>query len=123
MTHQKMTPEIIKAAIRGFEEQRRHIDLKLVELRSLLDGRTAVAVAEVVVAGRKRRKLSAAARKRIAEAQRKRWAAVKTHSAPVAKQTKSNRPRLSAAGRAAIIAAAKKRWAAVRASKPQKKAA
>ena len=118
-----MTPEIIKAAILGFEEQRRHIDLKLVELRSLLDGRPAVVLPEIAVAGRKRRKLSAAARKRIAEAQRKRWAAVKTHSGPAAKTTTNKKPRLSAAGRAAIIAAAKKRWAAVRATKPQKKAA
>ena len=32
----KLTPEIINAAILGFEEQKRHIDTQIAELRSLL---------------------------------------------------------------------------------------
>ena len=58
--------------------------------------------------------MSAAGRKAIAEAQRKRWAAVKGQSIePVA--AKRPKRKLSAAGRAAIVAALKKRWAAKRA--------
>ncbi len=124
MPNPKMSAEIIKAAILGFEEQRRHIDAKIVELRSMLVGSVVVTAAAATTGptpGRKRRKLSAAARKRIAEAQRKRWAAVKTHAAPAAKETPKKKARLSAAGRMAIILAAKKRWAAVRAAKESKR--
>jgi hypothetical protein len=55
--------------------------------------------------------MSAAARARIGEAQRKRWAASKKASEPVLKPKR----RLSATGRKAIIAATKKRWALKRA--------
>ena len=61
--------------------------------------------------------MSAAGRKAIAEAQRKRWAAAKKGVASVA-PTKAAKPKrkLSAAGRANIVAALKKRWAAKRAA-------
>jgi hypothetical protein len=55
--------------------------------------------------------MSAAAREKIAAAQRKRWAAAKGEVGPTAKPKR----KLSEAGRAAIIAATKKRWAAKRA--------
>ena len=60
--------------------------------------------------------LSASARKRIAAAQRKRWAAVRAQGKGVAtaKAAGPKKRKLSAAGRKAIIAATKKRWAAVR---------
>jgi hypothetical protein len=61
--------------------------------------------------------MSAAARKRIALAQKKRWAAYKAqHGAAGATKTapKTKKRVLSAAGRARIIAATKKRWAAFR---------
>jgi hypothetical protein len=32
----KLTPEIISAAILGFEEQKRHIDANIAELRAIL---------------------------------------------------------------------------------------
>ena len=35
---QKLTPEIIIAAIAGFEAQKNHIDSQIAELRSILDG-------------------------------------------------------------------------------------
>jgi hypothetical protein len=59
--------------------------------------------------------MSAAGRKAIAEAQRKRWATQKaeTQRGPSPKKAKR---KLSAAGRAAIVAALKKRWAAKRAA-------
>ncbi len=60
--------------------------------------------------------MSAAGRKAIAEAQRKRWAAVKVEStAPKAAGKPKQKRRLSAAGKANIVAALKKRWAAKKA--------
>jgi len=60
-----------------------------------------------------RRKMSAAARRRIAAAQRARWAKVKGQKVvPI----KAGKRRLSAAGRARIAAAARARWAKVRAA-------
>ena len=63
--------------------------------------------------GRKKHGMSAAGRKAVAEAQRRRWAAAKATKA--AKTTKKPKRKLSAAGRAAIVAALKKRWAAKKA--------
>ncbi len=109
----KLTPEIITAAILGFEEQKRHIDVKIAELRGMLDGGRPEPTAASESPMRERRKMSAAARARIAEAQRKRWAASRKTSTPEA-AAKPKR-KLSAAGRRAIIAATKKRWALKRA--------
>ncbi len=61
--------------------------------------------------------MSAAGRKAIAEAQRKRWAALKDGAAAPEKAPKKAKRKLSAAGRAAIVAALKKRWAAKKAAK------
>ena len=84
-------------------------------------GRTKSAAAEPPK--RKRRRISAAKRKRIAEAQRTRWAAIKQQSAPSLQTVKSEAPkrkrRLSAAGRKRIIEATKRRWALKRAELEQ----
>jgi hypothetical protein len=63
--------------------------------------------------------MSAAARKRIALAQKKRWAVYKAEhgTKPAASKAAAPKPHkrtLSAAGRARIVAATKKRWAAFR---------
>jgi hypothetical protein len=106
-----LTPAIITAAILGFEEQKRNIDTQVAELRALLSGHATEAAAAPEAPQRKRRKMSAAGRKAIAEGQRKRWAASKkTLEAPPKAKRK-----LSAAGRKAIIAATKRRWALKRA--------
>jgi hypothetical protein len=110
----QLTQEIIDAAIEGFESQKRRIDEQIAELRALSNGNApAVAVAP------KKRGMSAAGRKAIAEAQRKRWAAAKgqaeTKAPKVATPVKKKRV-LSAAGKAAIVAALKKRWAAKKAA-------
>ncbi len=112
----KLTDEIINAAILGFEEQKRRIDAQIAELRSMRTTESAAAPETSRRAKRGRRKMSAAGRRAIAEAQRKRWAAKKAGAnvAPV-KAAKKKR-KLSAEGRAAIVAAAKKRWAAKKAS-------
>jgi len=65
---------------------------------------------------RKPRRISAAGRKAIAHAQRKRWAEAKKANEPAPQERAKPKRRLSAAGRAAIIAATKKRWALVRAA-------
>jgi hypothetical protein len=65
--------------------------------------------------GSARRTISAAGRRRIAEAQSARWAKqkVSTPEAPKAKRKSS----MSAAGRARIAAAQRRRWARVKATK------
>jgi len=115
----KLTPEIITAAIAGFETQKTKIDAQIAELRSLLaGGSAATAATKPEPAKPKRRKMSAAGRKAIAEAQRKRWAASKKAAQPSApKAAPKPKRKLSAAGRKAISEATKKRWAAVKAAK------
>ena len=114
LTH-KLTPEIINAAVEGFEQQKLRIDAQIAELRAVLTGTpTATAAAPEVPKGKRR--MSAAARKRIGDAQRKRWAESKKTSSPIAPEAPKPKRRLSAAGKAAIVAALKKRWAAKRAA-------
>lgn len=113
MAHPKLTDAIIDAAILGFEEQRRKLDEQIAELRAM---RGHAGVSEKP-AGRGRRKMSAAGRKAIAEAQRKRWAASRgTSDAKAPKPAKRPKRKLSAEGRANIVAALKKRWAAKKAA-------
>lgn len=76
----KLNRDILAAALLGLEERRKHIDAKIAEVRAALQltntptGK-AIAAAAPRPSNRKRRKLSPAARKRIAEGQKKRWAA------------------------------------------------
>ncbi len=71
----KLTPDIITAAILGFEEQKRHLDSQIAALRAILPGGAAEPSATPEPAKRKRRKMSAAGRRAISEATKKRWAA------------------------------------------------
>jgi hypothetical protein len=131
MPTQKLTAEIIHAAIEGFESQKRRIDSQIDELRQLLNGGNAERGAESGSPVRKR-KISAAGRRRMAAAQKARWAKIRGQAEPTSslaapKPAKQKRT-LSAAGRKAISEATKRRWAAKRAeaqSKPDvaKKAA
>jgi hypothetical protein len=75
---QKLSHDIITAAIAGYEAQKESINSKIAELRNMLhhkDGHGAAEPPKV------KRKMSAAARRRIALAQKKRWAAIKGRSA------------------------------------------
>jgi hypothetical protein len=118
----KLDNDILAAAIEGFEAQKKRLDAQIAEIRQQLTGVTGGSAqpAATPESGRKRRKMSAAGRKRIAEAQRKRWADVKKQSgaAPQAAKPEAQKPKrkLSAAGRKRIIEATKKRWALVRAA-------
>ena len=106
----KLTNEIIDAAILGFEEQKRKLDSQIADLRAL---RAGTMPASEEPAGRPRRKMSAAGRKAIAEAQRKRWAASKGQTVDKTPAAPPKKKRvLSAAGKAAIVAALRRRWAA-----------
>jgi hypothetical protein len=108
----KLNPEIIAAAIEGFENQRTRLDAQIGELRAMLNGRRTESAA-VEPPKHKRRRIGAARRKRIAETQRKRWAATKQQSAPslqiVTPEAPQRRRRLSAAGRKRIIEATTRR--------------
>ena len=108
----KLNTEILNAAIEGFQAQKTRIDTRIAEIRQMLnDGRTELAAATHESPKRKR-KLSAAARKRIGEAQRKRWAVSKRQSEALSQPATSEAPKpkrkLSVAGRKRIIASTKK---------------
>jgi hypothetical protein len=70
----KLTNEIITAAIAGYEAQKTAIDHQIAELRAMLSGRPA---AGPEPPHRKRKKFSAATRRRMKEAQRLRWAKIR----------------------------------------------
>jgi hypothetical protein len=113
MATQKLTNEILTAAIEGFEAQKKRIDDQIAAARQMLEGDRQGFVPAPEGPTRKR-KMSAAARKRIGDAQRKRWAESKTRSEGPLQAPKPKR-KLSAAGRMAIIEATKRRWALKRA--------
>jgi hypothetical protein len=126
MPTRNLTPQIINAAILGFEEQKRHFDTQISEPRAMLPGGGTDPAAAPEVPKRKRRKLSAAARKRIGDAQRKRWAeskppSVATSQPAATSEAPKRKRKLSAAGKRAIVDATKKRWAAFHAAKAAKK--
>src|SRR5438445_201409 len=81
MPTQKLTPEIITAAIEGFEAQKLRLDTQLADLRQMLDGGSTEAATRQE-RGPVKRKVSAAARRRMALGQKKRWAAIKGESEP-----------------------------------------
>jgi hypothetical protein len=129
----KLTHEIITAAIEGFEAQKTRIDAQIAELRAVLTGGSTEPAAPSESPTRKRKRFSAASRRKMAMAQKARWAKIKGESEPPApakpEATKPKR-RISKEGMAKIIAATKKRWrlqkAAAKAAKksaPVKKAA
>jgi hypothetical protein len=118
MPTQRLTQEIITAAIEGFEAQKKRIDGQIAELRgSLTEG-----LVETASAGgtpRKRGQFSDATKLKMKEAQQRRWAKIRGESEPPTPATVPAKPKrqLSAAGRQAISEAARKRWAAKKAAK------
>jgi hypothetical protein len=111
-----LTKAIIEAAIAGFEGQKTQIDEQIAELRSMLSSKPDRSTSVAASTNGHKRVMSAAGRKAIAAAQRKRWAALKGESAGP-KSAKKTKRKLSAAGRAAIVLALKKRWAAKKTAK------
>ena len=93
----KLTEEIITAAILGFEEQKRHIDTQIAELRTMQTGAPVEETVAPKAPKKGRRKMSAAGRKAIAEAQRKRWAAKKAADGTTHREVSKPKRKLSAA--------------------------
>ena len=124
MPTQKLTAEIINAAIEGFESQKRRIDSRIDELSQLLSADRTEAV-PASGAPAPKRKISAGGRRRMAAAQQARWAKVRGEaelpSSPATPKPAPQKRKLSAAGRKAISDATKRRWALQRAGaqKPQ----
>jgi hypothetical protein len=120
--------ELLKAALVGYEHERAVIVEKIAEIRRQLGGRGAVTPS--TNGAKPARQMSAAARSRIAEAQRKRWAAYRKAEKPAAAkkappvQKAAAKPmrKMSAAARKRIAEAQKKRWASYRAKKTSPKA-
>ncbi len=108
--------DLLAMALVGYEAEKPKIAGAIKEIQAQLGhqapGRPK-ATADGAVAPAKR-VLSASARRKIAAAQRKRWAALRKSKAATPKAAAPKKRKLSAAGRRAIIAATKKRWAAVR---------
>ncbi len=111
--------DLLAMALVGYEREKAKIEAAIADIRNQLGlrgrGRPKSAAATTSQAAPGKRTLSPAARRRIAAAQRKRWAVIKGKSAPAKPKRK-----LSAAGRRAIIEATKKRWAAFHKSKAKK---
>ena len=111
-----LTPEIALAAIAGFELQKSQIDSQIAELRSMLDGRRTASAVTPSESG-KRKRFSLASRRKMAAAQRARYAKLRGESEPTEAATTKPKRKMSAAGRRAISMAAKKRWKAIKAAK------
>jgi len=104
---------ILSAALSGLEFEKSRLDAAIAKIKAELGqpshGRPQQAPTDgAEKAPPKRGGMSAAGKRRIAAAQRKRWAALKASQAEPVKPKR----KMSAAGRARIIAATKKRWAA-----------
>ena len=97
--------EFLAAALIGYQQRRAEIDGKIVELRQQLGGSSASVPAGSSDGTRPARKrtMSPAGRKRIAEAQRKRWKAFHQAQEPAAAKKAAPAARgMSAAGRKRI---------------------
>lgn len=106
---------LFEAALIGYRVKLKTLDDKIAEIRSQLSGETPKVIADTNdVKGK--RSMSPAARARIAEGQKKRWAAFHKQEAPKLPATKKKRV-LSPAARKRIADATRKRWAAYRAQK------
>jgi hypothetical protein len=118
----KLTNEIITAAVLGFQQKKTHIDAKIAELRAMLPGGPAEPPTSPEVPLRKRKRFSVASRRKMAMAQKARWAKLKGESEPPApKEVPKQKRHISKEGMARIIAATKKRWRLQRAAAKAKK--
>ena len=121
MPTRKFTNEILNAAILGLESQKDKLDVQIAAIRQMLDGHRSEPTAIPEAPTRKRKRFSAASRRKMALAQKARWAKLRGESEPAkAAATAKPKRKLSAAGRKAIAEATRKRWATVRAAKAKK---
>jgi hypothetical protein len=120
----KLDPTILEAALVGYQAELQKIQEKIAAIRRQLGGRVAALVPAISSDGsRPKRQMSAAAKRRIAEAQKKRWRKFHAQQKGQAATAKKAAPKrkLSPARRAALAAnLAKAR--AVKAEKAKKAA-
>ena len=110
MAKSSINSDILTAALIGFEVQKARIDIQIAEIRTLMGGGPQESDA-APDSGKPKRKVSAAARRRMAKAQKLRWKKIKSTGTAQAVTAKPKRV-LSAKARKAISAAQKARWAA-----------
>ena len=117
--------------LRELRQEHSHAQLEVEKLDKAISVIEGLAGKSVVATNgaRPRRRMSASGRRRIAEAQRARWAKLRKPPQPAVKANAATSPsaarpkrKLSPAGRRRIIAAAKARWARAR-TQQNKKAA
>jgi hypothetical protein len=125
----KLAPEVLSAAIEGFEAQKKNIDARIAELRQTLFSDPAETPATPEAPARKRTGFSAVVRRKMALAQRARWAKIRGESEPStpattkAEKAPKAKRRISAEGLKRVIAATKKRWRLAKAAKAVSSAA
>lgn len=128
-----LTRDILLAALAGFQLDKQRIESQIADVQALLNGSAKTTSSSLVPEdaaepSMRRGKRSAAVRKRMAEAQKARWAKIKGESVTAASPEPAKAKRhISAEGMKNIIAATKKRWrlqkAAEAAAKKNAKAA
>ena len=80
--HSAVDNSILEAALIGLEQQKAQIDAKMAEIRRRIRTGGGAAISESAAPGRRaKRVLSPAARKRIADATKKRWALYRAQKA------------------------------------------
>ena len=125
------TTRLLELALKGLAAERAKIDDEIIQIKSQLNGsataNTATAVS-ATAAPPKRKRMSAAARRKISESQKRRYAAINKTASQVTraesvglKQSSGKRQiggsRLTAAGRKRLSDLMKKRWAEKRKGK------
>ena len=111
-----LNAEVLEAALAGLGSQRERIEEQIRQVQNLLGRRPGrpPGRSDSSAAPQKRRGISAAGRRRIAIAQKQRWAALKKSGSEKPAPKPGKKRKLSAAGRAKMAAAARKRWSKVK---------
>jgi len=109
-------------ALRELREKRSHAQIEIEKLDQIISGIESLRVSSAVPSksGQPKRVISAASRRKMALAQKARWASIRKKSRPtlVAKSGSAPAKRtMSASARRKIAAAQRARWAKVRAGK------
>jgi hypothetical protein len=107
----QITEQVINAAIDGFVAKKARLDQQIAELRAMLPGRSNGSATVPEPTTTNRRKFSAAARRRMREAQRLRWSKIRGEKIALTHKTARPKRRISAQGLKNIIDATKRRWA------------
>jgi len=113
----KVDSDILEMALVGYEAERNRIEAQIAQIQADLRGdRKRSAAPSATAEAKPRRKMSAKARKAIADAQKKRWESFR--AAKQAKKTKTGRKRtLSPSAKANLVANLQKARAAKAARK------